>query len=245
MLESFRGVFDGNDHTISNLNMTSTRERYAGLFGYVSGQIKNLGLANPKVFAQGINVGALAGFLDSGTLTRCYAKGVDVAGDDNIGGLVGYSTGRIYYCYSTGKVAGDWYVGGLIGLVTDSTVNASFSKAHVSGNGNVGGLAGKTGDETSVLSDCYATGNGRARRTSRARQDLQVLFDGPRLRQSVCRGLHRLYQGLGRRRVLLLGHSNQRPANKRRRDGKDHRRNADHQHLHRRGLGFLEHLDHV
>ncbi|MHC4542289.1 MAG: GLUG motif-containing protein, partial [Planctomycetota bacterium] len=159
MLESFRGVFDGNDHTISNLNMTSTRERYAGLFGYVSGQIKNLGLANPKVFAQGINVGALAGFLDSGTLTRCYAKGVDVAGDDNIGGLVGYSTGRIYYCYSTGKVAGDWYVGGLIGLVTDSTVNASFSKAHVSGNGNVGGLAGKTGDETSVLSDCYATGN--------------------------------------------------------------------------------------
>ncbi|UCC97431.1 MAG: hypothetical protein JSW66_16500 [Phycisphaerales bacterium] len=159
MLESFSGVFDGNDHTISNLNMTSTRERYIGLFGYVSGQIKDLELVNPRIFAQGINVGALAGFLDSGTITRCCAKGVDVTGDDNIGGLVGHSTGRIFDCYSTGKVSGDWYIGGLIGLVTDSTVNASFSKAHVSGNGNVGGLAGKTGDETSVLSDCYATGN--------------------------------------------------------------------------------------
>lgn len=159
MLQSFSGIFDGNDHTVSNLNMTSTRQRYTGLFGYVSGQIRDLGLVNLRIFAQGSEVGALVGYLSSGLIARCYAKGVDISGGNNIGGLVGYSTGRIEHCYSTGKVAGDWYVGGLVGLVTDSTVNACFSKANVSGNGNVGGLAGKTADETSVLSDCYAAGN--------------------------------------------------------------------------------------
>ena len=159
MLESFSGVFDGNDHTISNLNLTSARQQHIGLFGYVSGKIMNLGLINPRVVAQGINVGALIGYLDSATITGCYATGVDVSGDDNIGGLIGWSTGRLFNCYSTGKVSGDWYVGGLIGLVTDSTVNTSYSKANVSGNGDVGGLVGKTGDETSVVSDCYAAGS--------------------------------------------------------------------------------------
>ncbi len=156
--QSFSGIFDGNDHTISNLTLDSTRQWHTGLFGYVSGQIKKLGLIKPRVFSQGSSVGALAGHLDSGTITGCYARAVDVAGDDNVGGLVGYSTGRLFNCYSTGQVSGDWYVGGLIGLVTDSTVNTSFSKASVSGNRDIGGLVGMTGDETSVISDCYATG---------------------------------------------------------------------------------------
>jgi hypothetical protein len=156
--QSFSGVFDGNDHTISKFTLNSTRQWYTGLFGYVSGQIKNLGLVKPNVFSQGSSVGALAGYLDSGTITGCYASRVDVAGDDYIGGLVGWSTGRIFNCYSTGNVAGDWYVGGLVGFIADSTVNMSFSKANASGSTSVGGLAGMTGDETSVVSNCYATG---------------------------------------------------------------------------------------
>ena len=156
--ESFSGVFDGNDHTVSNLTLNSTRPWYTGLFGCVSGQIKKLGLIKPNVFSQGSSVGSLAGYLDSGTITRCYARDADVSGDDYIGGLVGWSTGRIFNCYSTGKASGDWYVGGLVGFIADSTVNMSFSKASVSGNTSVGGLAGMTGHETSIVSDCYATG---------------------------------------------------------------------------------------
>jgi len=159
LADSFSGVFDGNNCTISNLNLTSARPQHVGLFGYVSGQVQNLGLINPRVFAQGVNVGALSGFLDSGTITNCYAQRVDVSGDENIGGLVGQSTGRLFQCYTTGKVAGDFHIGGLVGLVADSTVNTSYSEANVSGNGNVGGLVGKTGDETSVINNCYAAGN--------------------------------------------------------------------------------------
>ncbi|MHC4436884.1 MAG: GLUG motif-containing protein [Planctomycetota bacterium] len=156
---SFTGVFDGNGHTISNLNINSSREKYTGLFGYVTGEIMNLGLINPEVFSQGSHVGALAGYLFAGTITSCYAKGTNVSGDDFIGGLVGTCSGRLNKSYSTGSVIGDWYVGGLIGIVDDSTVNRCYSKANVSGNREVGGLAGKTIHEQSVVHNCYATGS--------------------------------------------------------------------------------------
>jgi hypothetical protein len=157
--QSFNGVFDGNDHTISNLDLTSTRVRYTGLFGYVGGELRNVKLVRPVVFAQGDDVGALAGYLDSGTIANCRVKGADVSGNNHIGGLVGTSTGRIVNCSSTGYVSGDSYIGGLIGLITDSTVNTSFSRADVSGNMNVGGFAGKTGDQSAIVSNCYATGS--------------------------------------------------------------------------------------
>lgn len=158
MNESFTGVFDGNDHKISNLSLNSSRQKYTGLFGYVTGEVMNLGLINPEVFSQGSHVGALAGYLFAGTITSCYVKGANVSGDDNIGGLVGTCAGRIYKSCSTGSVIGDSYVGGLVGLVDDSTVNMCYSKAGVSGHREVGGLAGKTIDEQSVVSNCYATG---------------------------------------------------------------------------------------
>ncbi len=157
--QSFSGVFDGNDHTISNLYLRTTRDRYSGLFGYVGGEIRNLGLVRPVVFAQGRDVGALAGYLDSGTIADCYAKNVDVSGDDYIGGLVGTTTGRIVNCSSTGIVSGDQWIGGLIGVVSDSTVNTSYSRADVTGNMNVGGFAGKTADQSAVINNCYATGS--------------------------------------------------------------------------------------
>jgi hypothetical protein len=156
--DSFSGVFDGNDHTISGFSLRSMRRQYTGLFGYVSGQIKNLGLIGPRLISQGSYVGALAGYLFAGTITSCYAENTDVAGDDYIGGLIGSCRGRLYKSYSSGSVAGDAYVGGLIGLVDDSTVNTSYSKAAVSGNREVGGLAGKTIDEASIINNCYATG---------------------------------------------------------------------------------------
>jgi len=159
MNDSFSGVFDGNDHKITGFSLRSVSYRYTGLFGYVTGQIMNLGLINPEVIAQGSNVGALAGYLDSGTITNCYVRDASVSGDDYIGGLIGTCTGRVNKSYSTGSVTGDAFVGGLIGLVDNSTVNTCYSKASVWGHREVGGLAGKTSDETSVVSNCYATGS--------------------------------------------------------------------------------------
>ena len=75
----FTGVFDGNDHTISNFTYSSTGTDYIGLFGCVDDQdaeIKNLGLIDPNVDAgSGSYVGSLVGRLENGTITACYAEG--------------------------------------------------------------------------------------------------------------------------------------------------------------------------
>jgi hypothetical protein len=184
---SFSGTFDGNDHKITGFSLTSARQRYTGLFGYVTGEVINLGLINPEVIAQGSYVGALAGYLDSGTVTSCYAKGASVSGDDYIGGLVGTCTGSVYKSYSSGSVIGDMFVGGLIGFIDDSTVTTSFSKASVTGHREVGGLAGRISDETRYV--CR-----RARRTIRTRQSLQMLFNRQCFRQSIRRRRHRTYK---------------------------------------------------
>jgi hypothetical protein len=157
--ESFSGLFDGNDHTISNFNLRSTRQNYTGLFGYVTGHVKNLELINPDVFSQGSHVGALVGYVDFGIITSCHAKGASVSGDDYVGGLIGTCKARVYNSNSTGSVVGDSLVGGLIGRVTDGTINTSYSKATVSGHTEIGGLVGRTSDEAAIVSNCYATGN--------------------------------------------------------------------------------------
>ncbi len=155
----FSGLFDGNGHEIANLSLTTTHQFYTGLFGVVGGEIRNLGLANPTVVAQGSRVGALVGRLDHGTVVSCYARGADVSGNDDIGGLIGLNAGRIFSSHSTGKVSGNANIGGLVGLLTDGSVNTSYSKAEVSGNSNVGGLVGKTGHETAAVRNSFATGS--------------------------------------------------------------------------------------
>ena len=156
----FTGVFDGNDHTISKFTYTSTDRDGIGLFSLVEGpgQIKDLGLVNPNIFAQGGYVGSLVGYLDGGTITGCYAKGVSISGNSNVGGLVGSNDGIIVNCCSSGSVSGNMLVGGLAGQVGPGTLARCYSTARVSGNSDVGGLVGRVSDQTSEIKDCYATG---------------------------------------------------------------------------------------
>jgi hypothetical protein len=155
----FSGVFDGNDHEISNLSLTTTHQLYTGLFGVVGGEVRNLGLAGPVVVAQGSRVGALIGQLDHGTVVSCHARSASVSGNDDIGALVGRNVGRIFSSHSTGNVSGNANVGGLVGLLSDGSVNTSYSKADVTGNRDVGGLVGKTGTERAAVRNCFATGS--------------------------------------------------------------------------------------
>jgi len=155
---SFSGVFDGNGHKIFNFSLTSTRPSHTGLFGYVKGDVKNLGLIDPTVSVQGGYVGTLVGFLDNGTVANCHIRDANVSGGNRVGGLAGFSSGGIADCRCSGTVSGDWYVGGLAGDVGAGTVATSYATATVSGNRSVGGLVGRTADEMTVVSNSYATG---------------------------------------------------------------------------------------
>ena len=183
--QKFTGVFDGNDNKIWNFTWSSADINTVGLFVFVgsAGEIKNLGLENIDIDGStGSAIGALVGRNCGGTITNCYSTG-SISGNQYIGGLVGYNEGTIVGCYSTVTIVGESQVGGLAGgntgTISDSnsagsvdgdkqrvgglvggpssgTIINCFSTAEVGGSAElVGGL---TGDNTGVITGCYATG---------------------------------------------------------------------------------------
>jgi len=154
----FAGVFDGNDHTISNFAYSSADRDFAGLFGYIESpntEIKDLGLIDPNLDTNGWFVGSLVGYNLGGNINGCYTQGGTVSGAVRVGGLVGLNDGTINDCYSTCSVFGGGDVAGMVGLNT-STLTMCYSQGSVSGITNVAGLVGQN-DGTIIA--CYATGS--------------------------------------------------------------------------------------
>ena len=171
----FTGIFDGNDHAISNFTYSTTEGYDIGLFGTVGGfgesvtaEIKNLGLINPNVDASGeYATGSLVGSLWLGKITNCYVQSGSVSGLGEFwgatGGLAGYAEGDITDCHvSSVDVSGTLGVGGLVGTYAFEmfmppyyTVQGCSATGSVEGNSDVGGLVGAFGFGT--ISECYST----------------------------------------------------------------------------------------
>ena len=158
----FRGVFDGNDKTISNFTYNSTGRGYIGLFGYVYGdnsEIKDLRLMNPDVTAGSQQyVGSVVGLLDGGTVTNCYVQGGSISGTGwTTGGLVGSSGGTIDNCHVENiSISGGSDTGGLVGENFYGTITSCYSQANVSGSSSAGGLGGYN---LGTITSCYSTGS--------------------------------------------------------------------------------------
>jgi len=157
--EPFLGSYNGNDYIITNLFIDRTDTDYVGLFAYVGkdAELNNMALENVEVSGDS-NVGGLVGYNNRGNITNSYATG-DVSGDSDVGGLVGYNNrGNITNSYATGDVSGDSYVGGLVGNNRNwANITDSYATGHVSGEGvSVGGLVGF--NYRGTITDSYATG---------------------------------------------------------------------------------------
>ena len=156
----FVGVFNGNGHIISNIDINSppSTRYYVGLFGYLSsGKICNLGIEDVNITGENIIVGGgLVGANYKGSINTCYATG-KVNGYGSIGGLVGgNSGGTITNCYAAGVVSGLASVGGLVGRNVDwGDISACYATGTVTGSSSVGGLVGYS--YSSTITDCYAT----------------------------------------------------------------------------------------
>ncbi len=131
--------YDGDGHTISNINVRSSSNYVGGLFAYVhGGYIKNLGIESGSIVSTNSNssyayLGGFVGFIGEGSFTfeNCYNKATVYATSSYsfsgynkyIGGLIGsthgLSTLTINNCYNTGAISysGDYssYIGGLVG----------------------------------------------------------------------------------------------------------------------------------
>ncbi len=153
----FKGVFDGNYHSISGFSYSGTGS-YKGLFGYVyEGPIKNLEIISPAITDPGYDdmryVGALVGCASGADIFGCSVVEGTVEGEQYVGGLVGQSAGSfIANCSSSASVSGGNYVGGLAGGPSIfggglGQISNSYAKGDVSGDDYVGGF---TSDRTDV-----------------------------------------------------------------------------------------------
>ncbi|MHC4586932.1 MAG: hypothetical protein ACYS3N_20570, partial [Planctomycetota bacterium] len=141
----FTGVFDGNDHTISNFSYSSEAIEATGLFGFGVGmEITNLGLIDPNVEAgEAIKVGSLVGQMDLGIITNCYVQNGNVSGFGYVGGLTGSTyLPVIADCNVSATVSGWDTVGGVAGDNYGGIIENCRSVSTVFGIWRVGGLAG-------------------------------------------------------------------------------------------------------
>jgi len=165
---SFSGKYDGQSYTISGLYINRPLSDNIGLFGYITYDIRNLGLLN-LTYTGMQYVGGLVGTASSGTITNTYSKGaivVDSRGNSSaaFGGLVGmtFLACTISNSYSEANVSGTRNcAGGLVGI-NWGTVTKCYATGSVSGVGsNRGGLVGENGGVPNggIIIESYATGN--------------------------------------------------------------------------------------
>ncbi len=154
---SFSGNFDGDGHTISNLNVKTIDDAnalYGGVFGRIyDGSVKNLTVDGAKIISAKY-AGAIAGVLNctaeggSSSVTNCHALNVEIIGLQ-IGGIVGRSSQKkctkdqlkITGCSATNITLGaataddfasidntNHFVGGIVGGAGATTVSGCSVK---------------------------------------------------------------------------------------------------------------------
>ena len=159
-----KGVnFDGNNHTISNLDCAS--DNYPSLFGVLYGTVKNLTIDGANIHGTG-KAGVLGGYLGTGnypaTVTNVTVQNSTVTANGYAGGLGGQmgAKGTVTGCKvknttisSTGQ-----RVGGMFGQLDNkgSTIsNNSTENVTLSATNNVGGFVGVCYNS---ISNCTSTG---------------------------------------------------------------------------------------
>jgi len=165
-INSFSGTFDGNGHDISDLSINRSGTSSVGLFGRIEpdGSISNVHLDNVSVVGRN-NVGALVGY-SSGQIDGSSAAGT-VTGSTRVGGLIGeVGSTTVSNSYADVEVEGGSQVGGFVGELTmgGGEITGSFARGNVSGSGNVGGFVGQAGDYVAYADAAF----GRVVRAQRA-----------------------------------------------------------------------------
>jgi hypothetical protein len=161
---AFTGVFDGNDHTLTNASINLPHSDYVGLFGGLSAnsQIRNLGVDCITVTGWS-SVGGLCGG-SSGTISGCYVTGNISGGEyksENVGGLCGENRGTISGCYAKGNISGGFKsenVGGLCGA-NGGTISSCFAMGSVRPESDSRDLGGLCGSNSGTINTSYTTGD--------------------------------------------------------------------------------------
>ena len=168
----FRGTFDGNKMTITNLTINQPEVDNQGLFGSIwSAVVKDLTLVDCHITARSC-VGGIAGIAYGdenahSTIENCHVVNGGIAstetGADSHGGIIGnaYQYTDISLCSVSGTIStkeNNSKYGGIVGYMSNSSVTACENTANITGSGQYhGGITGIT-LQTSSVSLCFNTG---------------------------------------------------------------------------------------
>lgn len=157
----FAGTFDGKGHSVSNLYIES-QSNYQGLFGRVSGKIRNLNLSSGCVYVNGNNREYVGGIVGScAVILNCF-NGADVATDKTnsnyVGGIVGSASGYIMNCYNAGNVTGGNNVGGICGDSSGYLINCYNTGSILSTDTGNYKMAAGIANGGKVFASCYNIG---------------------------------------------------------------------------------------
>ena len=157
----FSGVFDGQNHIISNLTCTSADTNgYAGLFGNFNGKVQNVILRDAQITVVGSYAGTVVCENKGGQVLNCAMIGGSVKGKCDVGGVVCYNEGTVENCYATGDVtalsgAWDYYAGGVV-CYNEGTVQNCYAAGRVESGQRAGGAVGYNIQGT--IQNCVALG---------------------------------------------------------------------------------------
>ncbi len=181
----FYGTFDGNNHVVSSMyiNINNEGKALAGLFASSRGVIKNLGIVNADITAEGKDTVIVGGITarSYNNIYNCYTSGNIKATGNHwmpIGGVCGVmeSKGNVEECYNLANIQcynvketqgnADIGCGGVVGQ-GKVNMNRCYNKGNLladGGNNNVsiGGIIGHStsiGEEQSeIIQNCYNAG---------------------------------------------------------------------------------------
>jgi prepilin-type N-terminal cleavage/methylation domain-containing protein len=154
---SFRGEFNGNNYTISNLRIRSAHGLpRLGLFGWVDNGaiIENVILTNVDMDINQTG-GALVGSITDGIIRNCSVSG-QITSTSWVGGIVGEAyNAEISGCINNATINSTSNAGGIVA----NTVNSNISDC--TNNGSIHGswVAGIVCDSDGDISNCHNTGS--------------------------------------------------------------------------------------
>lgn len=139
----FKGVFNGNGHTIYGMTINRPSGKGIGFFGYVDGAtVSNLTIEGDIVAHQ--DVGGFAGNAQNSTFDKCTFKGT-IKADESLGGIVGSagSISNFTSCATLGStITGGINAGGIVGYTNSSSYDKCEMQGCITGTEKLGGIVG-------------------------------------------------------------------------------------------------------
>ncbi len=142
----YTGTFDGAGHTVSGLYSNSDQALRVGMFGCIGegAVVKDLNITGSYIDGPDM-VGGVAGESRGGAVVNCtvsHGKVIADLADNGVGGIVGYSTGRIESCDNSADVFTlDGYCGGIVGKTLRTVAYSQNSGEITSVMGSAAGIA--------------------------------------------------------------------------------------------------------